>query len=82
MSSKILPNKTPAIVRPVEGSVTPQGIYCLFDGNRRTILKHYLDTKYRMTPEQYREVCGLPEDYPMVAPEYAAEKAKLAGMAA
>ncbi len=31
-----------------------------------------------MTPEQYREKWGLPKDYPMVAPEYAATRSALA----
>jgi predicted transcriptional regulator len=31
-----------------------------------------------MTPEQYREKWGLPYDYPMVAPNYAAARSKLA----
>jgi predicted transcriptional regulator len=31
-----------------------------------------------MTPEQYREKWGLPTDYPMVAPNYAVARSKLA----
>ena len=31
-----------------------------------------------MTPEQYREKWGLPPDYPMVAPNYAAARSQLA----
>jgi len=31
-----------------------------------------------MTPDQYREKWGLPKDYPMVAPEYAATRSALA----
>ena len=31
-----------------------------------------------MTPEQYREKWGLPADYPMVAPNYAAARSQLA----
>jgi predicted transcriptional regulator len=31
-----------------------------------------------MTPEQYRERWGLPADYPMVAPNYANQRSKLA----
>jgi predicted transcriptional regulator len=31
-----------------------------------------------MSPEQYRQRLGLPRDYPMVAPKYAATRSKLA----
>jgi predicted transcriptional regulator len=31
-----------------------------------------------MTPEQYRVRWGLPADYPMVAPNYAAKRSELA----
>ena len=31
-----------------------------------------------MSPEQYREKWGLPPDYPMVAPNYAAARSRLA----
>jgi predicted transcriptional regulator len=31
-----------------------------------------------MTPDQYRAKWGLPGDYPMVAPNYAAERSALA----
>ncbi len=31
-----------------------------------------------MTPEQYRQKWNLPSDYPMVAPNYAAQRSALA----
>ncbi|WP_420846846.1 MucR family transcriptional regulator [Microvirga tunisiensis] len=31
-----------------------------------------------LTPEAYREKWGLPRDYPMVAPNYAAKRSELA----
>ena len=31
-----------------------------------------------MTPEEYREKWGLPSDYPMVAPDYAEARSRLA----
>ena len=31
-----------------------------------------------MTPDEYRERWGLPDDYPMVAPNYAKERSALA----
>ena len=62
----------------VEKSITPDHIVCLEDGVRLKTLKRYLFRKYRLTPEQYRNKWGLPPDYPMVAPNYAAKRSVLA----
>lgn len=67
---------TPAV--PVKKSVTPDYIICLEDGKRLKMLKRHLKTAYDMTPEEYRERWGLPADYPMVAPNYAKQRSKLA----
>jgi predicted transcriptional regulator len=63
---------------PVKRSVTSEYIVCLEDGKKFKSLKRHLRTQYNMTPEQYREKWGLPPDYPMVAPDYAAARSKLA----
>jgi predicted transcriptional regulator len=62
----------------VKRSVAPDYIVCLEDGKKFKSLKRHLRTQYNMTPEQYREKWGLPADYPMVAPNYAAARSKLA----
>ena len=59
-------------------SVTPDYIVCLEDGKKFKSLKRHLRTQYNMTPEQYRDKWGLPADYPMVAPNYAAARSQLA----
>jgi predicted transcriptional regulator len=66
----------PAI--PVKRSINPDYIVCLEDGKKFKSLKRHLRTQYDMTPEQYREKWGLPHDYPMVAPNYAAARSHLA----
>jgi len=63
---------------PVKKSITPEHIVCLEDGKKFKSLKRHLRTQYNMTPEQYREKWNLPHDYPMVAPNYAAARSKLA----
>ena len=63
---------------PVKKSVTRDHIICLEDGKKLKMLKRYLRTSYGMTPEQYRQRWGLPPDYPMVAPSYAAKRSALA----
>ncbi len=62
----------------VKKSITPEHLVCLEDGKKFKSLKRHLRTQYGMTPEQYREKWGLPPDYPMVAPNYAEERSKLA----
>lgn len=69
-------NREPAV--PVKKSVTPDYLICLEDGTKLKMLKRHLRTAYDMTPEQYREKWGLPEDYPMVAPNYAKKRSSLA----
>jgi predicted transcriptional regulator len=66
----------PAIA--VEKSITPDHIICLEDGKRLKSLKRHLRSRYNLTPEQYREKWGLSSDYPMVAPNYAAARSRLA----
>jgi predicted transcriptional regulator len=66
----------PAI--PVKKSVTPEYIICLEDGKKFKSLKRHLRTHYDLSPEEYREKWGLPHDYPMVAPNYAAARSDLA----
>lgn len=63
---------------PIKKSVTPDYIVCLEDGKKFKSLKRHLRTRYDMSPEQYREKWGLPHDYPMVAPVYAATRSQLA----
>ena len=63
---------------PVKKSMTADYLICLEDGKRFKSLKRHLRTQYSMTPEQYRDKWGLPPDYPMVAPNYAAARSQLA----
>ncbi|MGI9505533.1 MAG: MucR family transcriptional regulator [Geminicoccaceae bacterium] len=67
---------TPAV--PVKRSVTPDYIICLADGKKLKMLKRHLKTRYDMTPDEYRKRWGLKDDYPMVAPSYAAQRSDLA----
>ncbi len=62
----------------VKKSITADYIICLEDGKKFKSLKRHLRTQYNMTPEQYREKWGLPQDYPMIAPNYAEARSKLA----
>ena len=70
------PKKAPAV--SVKKSVQPDYIVCLEDGKRFKSLKRHLRTTYNLTPDHYRAKWGLPPDYPMVAPNYAAARSELA----
>lgn len=70
------PKKEPAV--PIKKSVTPEFIICLEDGKKFQSLKRHLRTAYSMTPEEYRAKWSLPSDYPMVAPNYALKRSRLA----
>ena len=63
---------------PIKKSITPEFLICLEDGKKFKSLKRHLRTAYNMSPEQYREKWGLPSDYPMVAPNYAEARSRLA----
>jgi len=63
---------------PVRRSVTPEYIVCLEDGRKLKMLKRHLRSTYGLSPDEYRAKWGLPADYPMVAPNYAAARSDMA----
>jgi predicted transcriptional regulator len=72
------PMSRPQPAVSVKKSVQPEYIVCLEDGKKLKMLKRHLKTAYNMSPEAYRERWGLPPDYPMVAPNYARQRSRLA----
>ncbi len=62
----------------IKRSVKPEYIVCLADGKKLKMLKRHLRVAYNMSPDEYRQRWGLPADYPMVAPKYAAVRSELA----
>jgi predicted transcriptional regulator len=67
--------KPPAV--PIRKSITPDFLICLEDGKRFKSLRRHL-ARLGLTPALYREKWNLPSDYPMVAPNYAAQRSALA----
>lgn len=63
---------------PIRKSITPDYLVCLEDGRHLKMLKRYLRSHHKMTPDQYRAKWGLPADYPMVAPNYAQQRSDFA----
>ncbi|WP_298692976.1 MucR family transcriptional regulator [uncultured Sphingomonas sp.] len=70
------PKQEPAV--PIKSSIKNDYIVSLESGKKMKMLKRYLMTQYQMTPADYRSKWGLPHDYPMVAPAYAAMRGEFA----
>ena len=67
--------RVPAV--PIRRSITPEFLICLEDGKRFKSMRRHL-AGLGLTPDQYREKWNLPADYPMVAPNYAAQRSAMA----
>jgi predicted transcriptional regulator len=63
---------------PVKKSITPEAVVCLCCGRRFKSLKRHLQTTHQLSPREYRATFGLKSDYPIVAPNYAAQRSNLA----
>jgi predicted transcriptional regulator len=75
-TAEIATTQKPAVA--IRKSVTPEYIVCLEDGKKLKMLKRYLRSRFGLSPEEYRSKWGLPADYPMVAPSYAAQRSEFA----
>ena len=67
--------KAPAV--PIRKSITPEFLICLEDGKKFKSMRRHLG-QLGLTPEAYRAKWNLPSDYPMVAPNYAAQRSAMA----
>jgi predicted transcriptional regulator len=63
---------------PVKKSITPDAITCLCCGEKFKSLKRHLNAEHKMTPDEYRAAFNLKADYPVVAPNYTAQRSALA----
>jgi predicted transcriptional regulator len=61
----------------IKKSVAPDYLISLEDGRQYKSLKRHLSGR-GLTPDEYRAKWGLPRQYPMVAPNYAARRSELA----
>ncbi len=67
---------TPAV--SIKGSVRKATIVCLECGKLGKMLKRHLSTAHGLGVNEYRARWGLAADYPMVAPNYAAMRSRMA----
>jgi predicted transcriptional regulator len=70
------PSITPAV--SIRQSIRPDHLVCLACGQKSKMLKRHLSTAHGMTPQEYRAKWDLRKDYPMTAPNYAAQRSQLA----
>src|SRR3954451_18988374 len=75
-AEKLAEAPVPAV--PIKKSIGTDFLVCLEDGRKMKTLKRYLAGRYNLTPQEYRQRWGLPRDYPMVAPAYAARRSEMA----
>ncbi|TXM72811.1 MucR family transcriptional regulator [Methylobacterium sp. WL69] len=61
----------------IRKSVMPDGIVSFLDGKSYKTMKRHL-RGHGLEPQGYRQRFGLPADYPMVSPNYAAQRSALA----
>ena len=63
---------------PIKRSVEDDHLICLICGKPQKMLKRHLATRHDLEPEAYRAMFRLKDDYPLVAPAYAATRSALA----
>ncbi|WP_421749997.1 MucR family transcriptional regulator [Cognatishimia sp.] len=75
--------KTASIVPaiPLDQAVTDEKVYCLCCGKGFTMLKRHLKAEHGLTEEEYRQMFGLEDSFPLVAPKYSERKAAYAKQA-
>ena len=77
-STKSAAEEKPEPKVSIRSSIKPDFVVCLECGKKQKMLKRHLMTNHDMTPAEYRQKWGLSSDYPMVAPNYAEQRRKLA----
>lgn len=63
---------------PVKKSISADALTCLCCGKQFKSLKRHLQSEHSLSPDDYRAAFGLKSDYPIVAPNYSAQRSSLA----
>lgn len=71
-----MPASKPAIA--IEDAVTDSKVYCLCCGKGFKMLKRHIRAEHGLSEEDYRRKFDLPDDFPLVAPDYSKMKANTA----
>jgi predicted transcriptional regulator len=70
------PAQRPAVA--IKRSVSDDAVTCLECGVRHKMLRRHLMASHNLTPREYRMKWGLGADYPLIAPNYSAQRSELA----
>lgn len=70
--------RTNTPVVSARASIRPDYLICMECGRKQKTLRRHLQRAHGMTPEQYRKAYGLPDTYPMTAPEYSERRRAMA----
>ena len=62
----------------VRASIKPDHLVCLECGAKQKTLKRHIMSSHGLSPADYKSRYDLPADYPLVAPDYAKQRSKLA----
>ena len=76
LTAPALEPKHPTPRVPIRKTITPDHLISLEDGRRYKTLTGHL-ARHGLTPAQYRTKWRLKSDYPMIAPNYAAQRSEL-----
>jgi predicted transcriptional regulator len=77
-TADVVEEQRPEPAVPIRNSVKKDAVTCLECGSSMKLLKRHLTAEHGMTPAEYKARWGLDEDYPLVAPNYAARRQELA----
>jgi predicted transcriptional regulator len=72
------PTQSKSPVVSIRASVKPDYIVCMECGKKQKTLRRHLQTAHNMTPDQYRKDYGLPDSYPLTAPNYSETRRAMA----
>jgi predicted transcriptional regulator len=61
----------------IRQSIRPDGLVSFVDGKIYKMLKRHL-SRYGISIAEYKEIYGLPKDYPTTSTEYSARRSKIA----
>jgi len=62
----------------IKASIKPDHLVCLACGAKHQSMKRHIGASHGLSPAEYKDRYNLPSDYPMVSPEYADRRSKLA----
>jgi len=62
----------------IRASVKPDYIVCMECGRKQKTLRRHLMSAHGMSPDQYRKDYGLPDSYPLTAPNYSERRREMA----